>query len=302
MKRPRESEDDEQMEEQSSPHVVSNADSLKALSGVLSAAEFKSMIPKSVFEQLKTKRGALEFNQRVQCAVAGRRGVSWMDDDKYLRVYVAKQFGGPLGNELSPFHLMIDDEDYFPPEIRGLPSAPKKVALELWWQSAKLMKSESIESHAKRRKGIFTKREVKRSYFSISKEGVRGANFGGSDTIYQYVDSRYFYCKAYARYVITTSAFQFLLKLHQENKCSLLIAGPDGHPLLADEDLDAAYRDPTKQFGHERVLLSLLQLYRPTSSAAMPTTYSLATMREMPWEKYRVEMRNEVVYPDWILK
>lgn len=73
-----------------------------------------------------------------------------------------------------------------------------------------------------------------------------------------YVESRQFYCNFYERLAKKTKDFATLKKMHKEGT-NLQICGYDGRPLEV-EDIEKEYLDPSKPFGHELVLYSLLML------------------------------------------
>lgn len=82
-----------------------------------------------------------------------------------------------------------------------------------------------------------------------------------------YIASRQFYCSFYETLVAKEPDFVQLVSL-RDHGTNLQICGYDGYPM---SDIDAAYLDASKPFGHERVLYTML-------TSADPTTY--------PWRKY----------------
>ena len=261
----------------------------------------RDLFPKSILVQLRDKEATLRFDSAVRIGIAGRRGQSWADDATALRIYVAKQFGGPIGNALSPFHVKVGNE-VLPSPFQRSTSEPEEgtqneasslspYPLELWWQSAKMKQTEtSITLYLQRRAKIYRDGKAKRSYFSIKKEGVRGAYFDGQ--IYQYVPSRLFYCSVYAQRVRETPAFRTLQHLHQTVGVDILLVGPDGFEFRKNQEgiLDdyGTYLDAKYPFGHERVLSCMVRGTKP-------------------WETYRTENtlkddtdKTKIVYPAWL--
>ena len=87
---------------------------------------------------------------------------------------------------------------------------------------------------------------------------------------FTYVESRYFYCKAYERLAKETADFgQLREKMRQGT--NLMICGYDACPIT--RPLYEHYCDATHPFGHELVLYALL-------TVADPLDY--------PWNQYRV--------------
>ncbi len=82
-----------------------------------------------------------------------------------------------------------------------------------------------------------------------------------------YIASRQFYCSFYETLVANEPDFLQLVSL-RNGGTNLQICGYDSYPMT---DIDATYLDPSKPFGHERVLYTML-------SSADPATY--------PWRKY----------------
>jgi hypothetical protein len=89
----------------------------------------------------------------------------------------------------------------------------------------------------------------------------------GNERRFTYVQSRYFYCCAYEKLAKETNSFEALLVM-LENGYDLMICGYDAYPVT--KDLYAHYCDPTKPFGHEMVLYSLLTLGEHGSGGAYP--------------------------------
>jgi hypothetical protein len=95
----------------------------------------------------------------------------------------------------------------------------------------------------------------------------------GEERRFTYVQSRYFYCCAYESLAKKTAAFEKLIDF-SENSYALTICGYDAYPVT--KTLYEHYCDPTKPFGHELVLYTLL-------------TYDLGDGQhsKYPWHEYR---------------
>ena len=86
---------------------------------------------------------------------------------------------------------------------------------------------------------------------------------------FTYVESRYFYCCAYEILAKQTDNFKCLQSMIVDGT-NLIICGYDAYPIT--KDLYEHYIDPTKPFGHELVLYSLL---------------TIKSSKDYPWRKYR---------------
>jgi len=84
-------------------------------------------------------------------------------------------------------------------------------------------------------------------------------NSEGEMIKYSYVESRYWYCTYYADLVVKTEDWKKLCDL-VDKKYNLLILGYDGYN--PDKPLMEHYLDPTRPFGHELVLYSMLTAAR----------------------------------------
>lgn len=87
-----------------------------------------------------------------------------------------------------------------------------------------------------------------------------------------YVESRQFYCTFYERLARDIYKFWELCKKMWDGT-DICICGYDAIPLAEGETIEDAYLDPTKPFGHERVLYAMLtNLNDPT---------------HLPWRKHK---------------
>lgn len=79
---------------------------------------------------------------------------------------------------------------------------------------------------------------------------------------YTYVESRQFYCKQYEMLAKETKEFKELQKMIADG-INLMIVGYDGYQDGVTQPLMDHYLDPSKPFGHELVLYSLLVIENP---------------------------------------
>jgi len=93
----------------------------------------------------------------------------------------------------------------------------------------------------------------------------------GKERRYTYVDSRFFYCIWYEKLATQTEEFKYLKTMHDKGY-NLCIVGYDAYP--PTEDLYAHYCDPSRPFGHELVLYSLI-------------------VGEKPWRRYYEEHKEK---------
>lgn len=142
------------------------------------------------------------------------------------------------------------------PVVHGMPGLPNALNLENFWQQSKRFASETDDQfRANRIKGFNDEvphrhkiQGVKPLYWSwIDKDG--------EEHKLNYLESRQIYCTWYARLVSTMPEFYHLKDL-LANGTSLRIVGYDAWPI--EDDVDSAYQDISKPFGHERVLYTML--------------------------------------------
>jgi hypothetical protein len=100
----------------------------------------------------------------------------------------------------------------------------------------------------------------------------------GEQRRFTYVQSRYFYCKAYEALAKQTADYEELRSL-LEGGTNLVLCGYDAYDVTLP--LYDHYCDPTRPFGHELVLYTLL-------TQSEPATY--------PWNQYRDQ--HPTVYED----
>lgn len=93
----------------------------------------------------------------------------------------------------------------------------------------------------------------------------------GEERRFSYVDSRYFYCKAYEALAPKSPQFDALVTL-KENGTNLIICGYDACAIT--KPIYEHYCDAKHPFGHELVLYSLL---------------TIEDEKDYPWNQYREE-------------
>jgi hypothetical protein len=232
------------------------------------------------FSSIRTKLNSVEVSQEPTVTL-GRIWRAQKKEDiptkkNTLSIRVSKG-QGHIGNVLSPFHLLVspwqqkEEENILEQKQNILEQKQQiftkgQIPLEMWWQAAKVKPSEVGEGgvvlpcYFERRQQIFTKGQVKRRYFTGP---IAGAVFGDDPKLVDYLSSRVWYCKSYSQAVENLPAFKFLKAILQLG-INLLLLGPDGHQLQPEETWEQAYSDPTKQFGHERVLACMLSIHDST--------------------------------------
>ena len=93
----------------------------------------------------------------------------------------------------------------------------------------------------------------------------------GGKRHFSYVESRYFYCKAYES--LAKKSPQYLeLRKKREEGVNIMICGYDAYTIRMD--LYNHYCDPSAPFGHECVLYALL---------------FIEEVLDYPWERYKRE-------------
>ena len=104
----------------------------------------------------------------------------------FLSIRVSKGKSS-IGTQLSPFNILV----------KGDVAAVSPVALELYWQAAKVTPDEVegdhvLPSYYERRHKIYTKGKVKRRYIAKGKP-IAGAVFNNDPKIWQWIESREIY-------------------------------------------------------------------------------------------------------------
>lgn len=141
------------------------------------------------------------------------------------------------------------------------------LVLENIWQASKVYNID-LDKEGYIQKSFFERRarflqETKghRRVLPKSKGYPVSAYFDGR--LFNYLESRAIYCHLYEKLVSETSEFKSLQELLTSGK-KLLILGFDGQKMQATpENLEQAYANPERPFGHELVICSLLTGYRP---------------------------------------
>lgn len=204
---------------------------------------------------------------RVRCGRSwrGQRLEQMPYRDDSIAIFASKG-RGQFGNAFSPFNVDAPSSMMHWATVDGKPgssSLPLPQKLELVWQAAKKSGSENWDTYFARRARIYEGKTPKRRYLEKGAD-IEGACFGSAeDSLVQYVPSRVFYCTAYEKCVGTKPEF-LLLQALVDRGFNLLILGPDGHPMdVCPGAESAAYSDASLQFGHERVLVSMLRGERP---------------------------------------
>ena len=96
----------------------------------------------------------------------------------------------------------------------------------------------------------------------------------GNERRFSYTESKYFYCTAYEKLAKETTEFK-KLQDDLENGINLMICGYDAYEITTD--LYSHYCDPSRPFGHDLVLATLLILKDP---------------EEYPWRIYKRKHTN----------
>ena len=129
----------------------------------------------------------------------------------------------------------------------------------------------------------FQSKEPKRHKYSIKELPSKNKNIAlyswfyddnGIGRKFTYIECRYFYCHFYEMLAPKTEHFKKLLELRRQG-FNLVISGYDGftlrHEEITADKLYEFYKDSSRPFGHELVLLTLLFLDNSS---------------EYPWNRY----------------
>lgn len=175
------------------------------------------------------------------------------------------------------------------PINHGMKNLPAAQNLENFHQGAKIFEEELendiiTKESFNLRKRIYLDKTPYRHKFKYPGSGIKSKiplfsvyyDSKGIERRYTYIESRYFYCYWYQKLATQQEEFEKLLGLLDEGY-NLQIVGFDGYSV---EDLWEHYNDPSRPFGHELVL------------------YTLLTQEEYPWTYYY--KKNSKIYKDVI--
>ena len=139
--------------------------------------------------------------------------------------------------------------------------------IENYWQFSKIMNIDIDTNHLikssffeRRAKGF---NDVKPHRRAIPKAKGHAIAAYFNSGVYNYLDSRFFYCDMYEKIVLMHPLYKELEKMLGDG-ISLHIIGYDGRDIPINKDsLNKEYRNPDFPFGHELVLCCLLSKIYP---------------------------------------
>lgn len=183
------------------------------------------------------------------------------------------------------------------------------LVLENIWQASKCYnidldkKGYIKKSFFERRARFFQETKGHRRTIPKSRGYPVAAYFDGR--LFSYLQSRAIYCYLYEKLASKTEKFELLEELLRNDE-KLLILGFDGQKMQATPDnLERAYRDPSKPFGHELVICSMLIGYRPwileVESYAWldrPIPKTLPTANKSGTTRVRIRRRGDKIVQD----
>lgn len=224
-----------------------------------------------------SRRGRVACNRIVHFRAQGDKHHPILKD--YININVtsaSKKWGGLSPMKLGPFILA---EELHPSDLyqSGVEPGFKRVGdeqkarvevFENYWQGSKiydidLNDDDTIKvSFFNRRAKMFSDVKGHRRALPKAQGTVIAAYFNGE--VFDYIESRYYYCFYYSYLVQRTAVYQELVKMI-DNGQNLQILGYDGQEYtnIDAETMYTAYLDPTYPFGHELVLCCLLMNLRP---------------------------------------
>jgi len=88
---------------------------------------------------------------------------------------------------------------------------------------------------------------------------------------FNYIESRQFYCNYYERFALQSKDFR-ILSIMRDKGVNLQICGYDAYPIT--KSVEECYLDPSKPFGHEMVLYTMLTVEDP---------------EQWPWRMHKTE-------------
>lgn len=144
----------------------------------------------------------------------------------------------------------------------------RATCLENFWQGSKYFPFESDSDYASRRDELFADPEGNRHKYNRGDKPKYTIflNRHGEPQKYNYLNSRYFYCRLYELLTRNDENLQKLRNLRKKG-VNLQICGYDASEILNSWE---SYLDTSKPFGHESVIYCLL-------------------MKKYPWNRYKEE-------------
>lgn len=164
------------------------------------------------------------------------------------------------------------------PVYHGQPGLPWSLNLENFHQGSKRFSSELDDQQFHLSKCAWymdnmphrhKQRGRNPCYFSWVTTSPTGV-IGGVEHRLTYIQSRQFYCTFYERLVKDLEDYHQLLAMIK-NGHKIQLCGYDAHPIDSPAECEKAYLDPSKPFGHERVLYTMLMIQNKA---------------EYPWRKH----------------
>lgn len=162
------------------------------------------------------------------------------------------------------------------PVKHGQPGLPDSISIENYHQFNKCFSFEEKDGkilpvfYEKRKQAYLDPIPHRHKYKGVPLFSVH-IDANGKERRYTYIESRFFYCIWYEKLAQQTSAFK-KLKEQLTNGYNLCICGYDAY--APTKDLYSHYCDPSRPFGHELVLYSLL-------------------IGEAPWRRYYQEHKDK---------
>lgn len=143
------------------------------------------------------------------------------------------------------------------PVVHGQPGLPNALNIEVFHQSNKKYKCETMDEFRKTRLTWYTNppEKIRHKFTGKDKpEYFVWLDKNGKEHHLNHVESRQFYCTFYERLASQTDDYKKLAQMIL-NGYNLCLCGYDAHEL---GNIEEDYLDTTKPFGHERVLYCML--------------------------------------------
>jgi hypothetical protein len=154
------------------------------------------------------------------------------------------------------------------PIDHGQPGLPVALNLENFHQQSKMYKAEADEDGHVTKKFIKGQKNgfldpIPHRHKSVDGKSMKGqvpvgwvwTREDGTKVYYTYVECRQFYCNYFERLASKENDFKALQKMIRDGY-NLQITGYDGYPV--GESIMEHYLDPTRPFGHEMVIYTML--------------------------------------------
>jgi len=237
-------------------------------------------------QRIKDEKLLIE-NERQQNVLHGRSGnvilskMYMMKDPEYVKGFLKVFPNYKHQNRIDGYGCMRLSPMYLGPIKHGQPGLPDALNLENFHQANKVFPWEVDENgnpspiyYENKHKMYLDPKPHRHKFMGKNKNSPVYSIWvdkSGQEHRLNYIESRQFYCNFYERLASAQEDYQRLYQMIREGY-NLQICGYDAYPVdPTPKAIEKAYLDPSKPFGHELVLYTMLIL----------------PIETYPWRKYK---------------